>query len=533
MYTAQSTLSPKQQMLANLKAQAEARKQVEGAERPNNTLLGIESTTKPVKIMTTQPPSLKDVSRMSMFANRFRNNERPQTTESTFQQFAVIGDPEILVEAGVAPSNDIYAIEMNLPPELRPEYDQFKAICTEHDIPAGMMSLLWKNLLNDHTIINIDTSGSMGITDVQRPEPKTPLEKNFNVEVSDFGENRVGMQIPSRQTRMAEAKDRFKQIMPILMAANRRGVVHLKSYSNQKGVNIDMRSTPYNQAVDIAKGFIDSLHADLDHTPSVSQYHASCLEAVQSMRSGRTESATIIEATDGMPNERLAPNSSFEPLYKQYYDTVFHQNSDYRREDGQIIPNREARAWNMDQNTPQLMRRLSVLAGHYAIPTTFAACTNNDEEIGELNEVDTLHNTVAVLDDIDSEQKEVIRQQGPRFPLNLSTFLALYFVAPKEVFADAIDERPLTPEQLEQYLGYYPGHEAYLENLDNTQTSILAKAEQTGFIKPQRHSVPVEPPTAKVGDYRPMASNAAHYQQPSSMQQPGTQQFGYYGNSLI
>jgi len=46
--------------------------------------------------------------------------------------------------------------------------------------------------------------------------------------------------------------------------------------------------------------------------------------------------------------------------------------------------------WNMDAQTPPLMRRLSVLAGHYVIPTTFAACTDNDDEIGELNEIDML-----------------------------------------------------------------------------------------------------------------------------------------------
>lgn len=320
-------------------------------------------------------------------------------------------------------------------------------------------------------------------------EQKSELEKNYNVEILDFGENNVGAPTTQATSRMEEAIARLIHIMPILCAANRRGVVHLKSYSDPRGIRLDAKSNSYEEMVSKTTAFLSGLRPDMDHTPSVTSYFESCQEAVASMRSGETQTATIIEATDGEPNQRIKPE--FERIYKEYTQTVLHRNLDYTREDGSVIPNHEARTWDMDRDTPPLMRRLSVLAGHYALPTTFAACTDNQYEIGELNEIDQIHNTVATLDDFKNEQKEVLKAQGPRIPFNLATYMALYFIAPKEHFLDQLDENPLTPDKLERYLGYYPGNDAYLENLECTETAVLASAEANGVHVPIATATPI------------------------------------------
>lgn len=503
-YASAGGLTPKQQMLADLKAKAEARKEQEGAESPSQTIQDIESVTKPVTVKVTnasKTPSLKTAATAGRFLSRLQGKHQqpaPQVQTVSVRPFATIADPDVLVEANAAPSTDVYQLEMSMPAHLKENYNFFKSLCEKNNIPAGLMSLLWIHLLNDITIINFDTSYSMKKKDGYSPaDPKTKLEKNFNIEVTDFGENREGMAIHPRQTRINEARSRLKEVMPILCAANRQGRIHLKSFADPVGVTLDPRTMTYDRMVGEANRFLDNVQAVTNHTPSVSSYLASCREATAALRNREVASATIIEATDGEPNEGFKPK--FENIYRNYEQTVLRQRQDYTREDGTRISNSEARIWNMDQKTPPLMRRLSVLAGHFAIPTTFAACTDNDDEIGELNEIDMLHTTFATLDDIKGEQQEVLRAQGPRFPFNLATYMALYFIAPKEGFLDQLDEKPLDPEQLEKYLGYYPGHDAYVSNLEHTQAAVLASAEQAGYQVPV--AVPVVTPSAPPANF--------------------------------
>ncbi|MES2664246.1 MAG: hypothetical protein V4629_13185 [Pseudomonadota bacterium] len=502
----------KQQMLAALKAKANERQRTEGAEAPSQTIKEIESVTKPVTIgITAKKPTLRAVGHANSFLSRINPNTSQKTIETkTVVPFATIADPLVLAEADVVSTSELFNLEQNIPSNLKDEYEFFKGICSKKDIPAGMMGKLWNHLLNDITIISVDTSGSMGVKDVARSEALSELEQNFNIEVKDYGQNRMDengreMNITPPQTRMHEAKNRFLEIMPILLAANRQGIVQLKSYSNTSGILLDMRTESYDNALNRANHFINALQPDLGHTPSVSGYYESCQTAIQHMRSGRVSSATIVEATDGVPNEDLNNKISGPAVKAIFNNYLAFKNGygDYRREDGAIIPRQEALAWYMDNNTPILMRKLSVLAGHFAIPTTIAACTDNEREVGELDELDGLHNTIAVLDDIKSEQKQVIKFQGPRFPLNLPTYMSLYFLAPKEKFLDGMDERTFAPDELEQYLGYYPGHEAYVENLELTQTAVLAEAEQQGYRPPAESPKPI--PTAGPGQYLPTA----------------------------
>lgn len=470
----------KQQMLAQLKAQAEQRKQAHGAEATSGTLQAIESTTEPVvaKITTPSRP-LKAAGMASGFISGLMGSKAQQgqahaKTETVFMKpFATVADPLVLAEADVVPSENVFALETQVPqsgPE-RNRYEEFKKICTEQDIPAGIMQLLWHHLENDLTVIDVDTSISMASVD--RPQSQ---ESQDNVEILNFGENAKGMyQMPPR-SRMEEAKERLREITPIACTANRRGVIHLKTLSDPQGKRLDMRQLTSGRAMQEMSSFINGLRPDLDHTPSVTSYYDSCQEAFDMRRSGRVQSATIINFSDGVPNQK--PDPRVEAIYQGYVNQVLHNRGDYRRPDGTIVPYSVASRWNMDADTPEMMRRLSVLAGHYNVPTTIAACTEDKYAMGEQNELDDLHTNVAVLDDVKAEQREVIRHQGLRFPFNKAMYLALNFIAPKEPAFDNLDEKPLTPAELEKVLGYYPGYEAYMQNLETSMTAVEAASER-------------------------------------------------------
>jgi len=485
----------KKEMLAQLKAQANARQQQEGPEAPSPALQQIEQASTPMQVRLPAGQSMRTASTAARFVNKLtpHKTNASQPTQPV-HSFASVADPLVLAQAEVVPSEQAFNVEQSVPAALRQDFERFKQMCSDADIPAGITTKLWHHLVNDITIICVDTSFSMGKTDVAVPEQNSTSTQEL--QIVNYGDNRVGLSADQPATRMDEAKSRFSQILPILMAGNRQGIVQLKSYSNQQGIQLDMRHCSVDQALSRAQQFIANFRPDFNHTPSVSGYYQSCLNAIDAMQSGQVQSATIIEATDGEPNERDLPQ--IKQIYDNYYQNVVVGGQDYQRADGQRVPNREARTWNMDQNSTELMRQLSVLAGHFAIPTTFAVCTANSDEVGELNEVDSYHNTVAVLDDFKSEQQEVFKVQGPRIPFNLATYMAFNFIAPKEVFADTIDERPFTPAQLEEYLGYYPGHDAYVQNLDMTETAFSAQANRYG-----KAEIPAAAPTMGPGIYRP------------------------------
>ena len=389
--------------------------------------------------------------------------------------FATVSDPLTLAESDTFPSESLYQIESEEVPQSgaeRDRYEAFKTLCTEKEIPAGIMGLLWHHLENDLTIIDVDTSRSMGCIDgVQAPEKQT------GVEIMHFGKNNARSNARSQpQTRMQEAQERLLDIVPLLCTANRHGIINLKSLSDPQGLRLDMRHTPHQLAIQNMNAFIYQLRPNLDHTPSVTSYHNSCQVAQKATRTGRVKSATIINFSDGEPNQR--PDRDVEEIYNAYHRHVLVNRQDHQRADGSRVPHNIAVRWNMGVTASKLMRQLSVLAGHYNIPTTIAACTNDEAAMGEQNEFDDIHTNVAVLDDFIAEQNEVLRQQGIRFPFNKAMYLALNFIAPKEAAFDNLDEAPLAPHELEKVLGYYPGHDAYLQNLETSLTAVEATTER-------------------------------------------------------
>lgn len=249
-----------------------------------------------------------------------------------------------------------------------------------------------------------------------------------------------------------------------------------------------MRNQSYDSAKSLATSYLQNIQPNLDHTPSVTAYRQSAQEAQQKVASGEVKSATLVYFTDGEPNQ--GTDYEAEGLYQNYKRDVLQNRQDYRRPDGSVVPYQQAAAWNMDRDTPELMRRLSVLCGHYNLPTTIAACTNDERAMGEQNELDGIHTNVAVLDDVKAEIKEVVRNQGIRFPFSIGTYIAFLFLAPKIKVFDKIDEEPLAPNELEAYLGYYPGHEAYLDNLATAQIVVEANAEANGDL-PKAYATPV------------------------------------------
>ncbi|MEJ2756831.1 MAG: hypothetical protein P8104_13680, partial [Gammaproteobacteria bacterium] len=186
--------------------------------------------------------------------------------------------------------------------EERDRYEHFKQICSQYDIPAGMMQLLWRHLENDFTVIDMDTSLSMNTIDEQNP-----LEQQQNVEIMQFGENAKNTPYSQPRSRMVEAKERLQEILPLLFAANRRGVVHLKTLSDQAGKQLDMRHITYDQAMQLGSAFVNAIRANLSFTPSVNSYLNSCQMACDMRHSGRVQSATIVNFSDGEPNQKTDP----------------------------------------------------------------------------------------------------------------------------------------------------------------------------------------------------------------------------------
>jgi hypothetical protein len=469
----------KAQKLQLLKQQAQAKKKAEGNQAMPAALQDLADSTRPVQArITTTTGKMKAATAAGRFLGHLNAQKTTTTKLVSKQPFPTIADPEILIEADAIPTEQVMDMELSSHVDSA-RYQQFKAYCQEKDVPAGIAALLSQHLAQDFTHIMIDNSGSMSITDPSaRPQIKNNFERNYDVEITDLGENLNGMRLPN-SNRMTEAKQRIVDALPMALGANTLGQVKLSTLSDTRGITLDMRRESYDSAMNKALGYLRYVQPDLDHTPSVSAYRLAAQEANQKIATQQVSSATLVYFTDGEPNQ--AVDHEAEKLYQHYQHTVLGQRQDYRRPDGSIVPYHQAVNWNMDADTPPLMRRLSVLCGHFNLPTTIAACTNDEHAMGEQNELDGIHTNVATLDDVQSEIKEVVRHQGLRFPFSIGTYIAFLFLAPKVNAFDKIDEEPLTPNELESYLGYYPGHDAYLDNLATAQIVVEADAEMNGL----------------------------------------------------
>ena len=122
-------------------------------------------------------------------------------------------------------------------------------------------------------------------------------------------------------------------------------------------------------------------------------------------------------------------------------------------------------------------------------PLTFMSCTDNDQEAEWMKTIEESGPYVSELDDFNSEQKEVLHDQGPSFPFSRGFWLLCQLVAainPDDL--DALDEntpfsrytlssllgREMSPQEYNHYFGNHPQSQHFknlYQRLMNENTS--------------------------------------------------------------
>ncbi|KAI8826452.1 hypothetical protein BJ741DRAFT_654445 [Chytriomyces cf. hyalinus JEL632] len=77
------------------------------------------------------------------------------------------------------------------------------------------------------------------------------------------------------------------------------------------------------------------------------------------------------------------------------------------------------------------------------VPAVFLACTDDDEEVGYLNEWDIAIPGVDVVDDFCTERRQVKAVQGPQFPFSRGDWVCKMLLGPVDPEIDMLDEVPL------------------------------------------------------------------------------------------
>ncbi|KAJ3409627.1 hypothetical protein CcCBS67573_g01790 [Chytriomyces confervae] len=79
--------------------------------------------------------------------------------------------------------------------------------------------------------------------------------------------------------------------------------------------------------------------------------------------------------------------------------------------------------------------------GRGEVPVVFLACTDDETEVGYLNEWDKQIPDVDVADDYISERKEILAVQGHNFPFSRGDWVCKMLLGPIDAEIDALDER--------------------------------------------------------------------------------------------
>ncbi|KAJ3244421.1 hypothetical protein HDU77_009906, partial [Chytriomyces hyalinus] len=74
------------------------------------------------------------------------------------------------------------------------------------------------------------------------------------------------------------------------------------------------------------------------------------------------------------------------------------------------------------------------------VPVVFLPCTDDDEEVGYLNEWDTSIADVDVVDDFYTERRQIKAVQGPQFPFSRGDWVCKMLLGPVDPEMDALDE---------------------------------------------------------------------------------------------
>lgn len=86
-------------------------------------------------------------------------------------------------------------------------------------------------------------------------------------------------------------------------------------------------------------------------------------------------------------------------------------------------------------------------------PTSIMACTDNENEVGWLNQLDGRAPYMDVLDDYESEKAEVMAAQNNRIRFTKGDYIAKTLLGPIDEIYGNLDGKKLTPKQLALYNG--------------------------------------------------------------------------------
>lgn len=420
---------------------------------------------------------------------------------STKDQIDAVGLP---VKDHVASQAASYINEPDIPvsPEdaaAEEQFYEFEDAMTSSQIYAGVAANFKELEEGTYRHIIVDTSGSMQVRDNptslhRQSEPGEPvflqpqnLDPSWN-------------SVPTGGNRIGEAKARLKAALPNLLRANTEGTIFFETFSRLKdtspkynGFGGDRFGTltldtslrggedaeaKYQRNLKQAYEWVDSLDYDRMDTPTATMLQDACEAAVQENRLGRTQ---ITLMTDGAASDRLSDlTPATQSDFRQFERNVARGRSDFINASGQSVPNSVAKHWYMDADTKEIDRVISFIVGKYGIPMVFAACTNDDKALGELNEMDGYHSgehsALAVLDDQKAEAIET-RVHNPWFKMTPDMANIALWLGAKMRPLDLLDERPLTIEEKEEITGYQV-------NIDNAEaelagTELAVKAENT------------------------------------------------------
>ena len=146
-------------------------------------------------------------------------------------------------------------------------------------------------------------------------------------------------------------------------------------------------------------------------------------------------------------------------------------------------------------------------------PLTLLSCTNEDEEVEWMKQIESIAPFCAELDDYQDEKREVLYDQGPAFPFTKGFWIICQLVAainPDDL--DAMDEnlpfskftlddmlgRTHTPEEYQYYFERNPHSKLYIDlypsflNEQRSSRSMVSQAdqlhreEQAGYVDGKR-----------------------------------------------
>jgi hypothetical protein len=108
-----------------------------------------------------------------------------------------------------------------------------------------------------------------------------------------------------------------------------------------------------------------------------------------------------------------------------------------------------------DCGIPTMARFLQDMQSRYANSfVTISLCTGDDSVVSVYNQLDAGIPRLDVMDDYDSERKEVLSCQGRGFPFSKADYLVKTLVGPRVGLWDSLDERRLQKHQRKMFEEY-------------------------------------------------------------------------------